>query len=144
MTDRRTQRVASVLREAIQSVLDRGLHDPRIAGLVTVTAVRLAADLRQATVSVSVLPHEREHLTLQGLNAAAAHIRHQVAEAVALRYTPVLRFRLDAGAKRAAATLAALARIAAEQAARQTASTPPHRAGTGDHPPGPTPPRESS
>lgn len=51
---RRPDRVGEMLRMAISQVILRGLRDPRI-GLATVTEVKMSADLKKATVFVSVL-----------------------------------------------------------------------------------------
>jgi ribosome-binding factor A len=112
----RPEQVAATLRRAVQAVLDRGLQDPRVSGMVTVTAVRVSPDLRSATVSVSVYPAERQELTMHGLHSAAAHIRHDISDAVGLRRTPDLTFRLDESLKKQAAVLDAIARATGEGA----------------------------
>lgn len=121
--------MASTLHRAIQQVLSRGLGDPRLDGaLVTVTAVRVSPDLREATVSVSVLPEAREPAAVFGLAAAVKHVRHEVSELVDLRRVPTLHFRADKAAKRQAGVLGQLAKIRAENAG----TIPTHIL---DHPP---------
>jgi ribosome-binding factor A len=115
----RHDQIASLLRESIQEVLARGLSDPRVRGLVSVVEVKLSTDLRQATVLVSVLPADREELTLHGLRHAAAHIRSQVARAVELRRVPELVFKTDARLKKEAGVLGAIAQIERERRERQ-------------------------
>jgi ribosome-binding factor A len=44
------------MREEIATFLANDVKDPRIMGLVTVTAVEVTRDLRHAKVFVSVLP----------------------------------------------------------------------------------------
>ncbi len=113
--NRRAQQLASTLDRAVRAVLARGLQDPRVRGLVTVTGVHVGEDLREAVVSVSILPQEYEELTVHGLEGAAAHIRHEVSELVEVRKVPTLRFRLDRSLKKEAAVLAAINRAAAER-----------------------------
>lgn len=108
---KRVQQVASTLREAIQQVIQRGLSDPRIRGLVTVTRVTVSEDLREATVFVSVLPDEHEKLTMHGLEAASRYIRREAAELVALSRMPTLLFKVDRGMKNQAAVFKALGEI---------------------------------
>ena len=72
---RRQEQFASVLREAIQGVIDRGIQDPRISGMITVTSVRVAEDFADATILISVLPADRQDLSLHGIRSAAAYIR---------------------------------------------------------------------
>lgn len=121
---RRTDQVNATLRDAVQGVIDRGLQDPRVSGLITVTGVSVSEDLRTATVLVSVLPADREELTFHGLSSAAAHIRHEASKRLTLRRTPELVFRLDRGAKKQAGVIDALARVAAEREKRGPAEDP--------------------
>lgn len=120
----RTDQVASLLREAVQRVLARGLQDPRIRGLITVTSVNCAEDMTSATVYISVLPADRAELTLHGLRAAARHIRHTVGEQLSLRRMPELVFKPDRGAAVSAGVLGAIAEIAREREAREGSAPP--------------------
>lgn len=110
---RRTDQVAAALRDAVQGVIDRGLQDPRVSGLITVTGVRVSEDLRSATIAVSVYPPPKQELTMHGLQAAARHIRHEISDVLGMRRTPELLFRLDTSSKKQAETLAAIARATA-------------------------------
>jgi ribosome-binding factor A len=111
---RRTQQVSSLLERAIQDVITRGLHDPRISGLITVTGVDIPSDMSKATVNFTVIPEERESLTRHGLQDASGYIRRQVGEMVRMRRVPDLTFRIDSNAKEQAAVLGAIARARAE------------------------------
>lgn len=122
---RRADQVASALRDAVQAVIDRGLQDPRIEGLITVTGARVSDDLRSATLVVSVYPASKQDLTLHGLRAAARHIRHQISDALALKRTPELLFRLDLSAKKQADALEAIARAIASRPAGAPAEAAP-------------------
>ena len=110
---RRADQVAAAVRDAVQAVIDRGLQDPRVSGLITVTGVRVSEDLRSATVAVSIYPAEKQDLTMHGLRAAARHVRHQISDALGLRRTPELLFRVDTTAKKQAEALDAIARAVA-------------------------------
>lgn len=111
---RRADQVAAAVRRAVQAALDRGLQDPRVSGMVTVTGVRVAPDLSSATVSVSIYPASRQALAMHGLRSAAAHIRRRIADTLRLRRAPDLVFALDESLKRQAAVLDAIARASAE------------------------------
>lgn len=111
----RTEQVASLVTRHVQEVLVRGLKDPRIKGMVTITRATCADDLRVVTLYISVLPEEHESLTLHGLEAAARHIRHAIADEIALASAPNLQFRLDKQFKREVSLLDALAKVRAEQ-----------------------------
>lgn len=112
---RRADQMASTIRRALQDVLARGLADPRITGIVTVTGVRVSGDFKTARVLVSIMPEERTKSTLAGLRAAAAHLRHQVGEMVAIHRMPQFQIELDASVKKHADLLAAIAKASAER-----------------------------
>ena len=118
---RRTQQIASTMMRALQQRLARGLADPRMRGLVTITGVDVAEDLEQATVRVTVMPEEHEALTLHALSSAAGKLRRELADEVRIRQMPVLRFVVDEGLKEQAKVLALLAKDRAEREAREAA-----------------------
>ena len=126
----RTEQLASELRGAIQEVIDRGLSDPRVSGMVTVTEIRVTPDHKTAFARISVLPSDRQKLTMHGLQAAAAHIRRQAGERVRTRSMPEIRFELDESTKKQAEVMGAIARATEEReqkeraAAAKTAETP--------------------
>ncbi|HVN77536.1 MAG TPA: 30S ribosome-binding factor RbfA [Terriglobia bacterium] len=93
--DRRSERVGEMIRLRISTLIIRELRDPRI-GMTTVTGVKMSPDLKQARVFVSVLGNEEDRRkSLQGLNSAAAHIRHQIGLELRLKNTPELTFVYD-------------------------------------------------
>ncbi len=72
------------------------LKDPRLAGFVTVTEVRVTPDLKQARIFVSIMGDESEHAsTVKGLTAAAGYVRHELSERLGLRRSPEVQFVLD-------------------------------------------------
>jgi len=119
----RPEQVASVIRREVQRVLAEGLSDPRLAPIITVTKVEVGRDLRNATVYVSALPAEKRGVTLHGLRAATRHVRHRIADAVALARTPELHFKLDAGAQNQAEVMRALAELETERERTTEAQT---------------------
>lgn len=88
-------RLGEALREEIETLVEGELGDPRI-GLVSVTGVQVADDGRSAQVLVEVEGDDEEaERSLEGLDAAKAYIRHEVADRLRLRRAPELFFRLD-------------------------------------------------
>lgn len=114
MNKRRTQQVAGEVRRAVQEIISKGLSDPRVRGLITVTEVTLSDDLRSATIMVSVMPEEHEELTMHGLRAASRYIRREAGELVAMARLPDLAFKGDKRFKRQAAVLDAIAKARGE------------------------------
>jgi ribosome-binding factor A len=93
MTER-MRRVNESVRQVLAETLPE-LKDPRI-GLVTVTAVETAPDLRHATVYVSVLGSSRkQRASLQGLEAAHGVLQSRLARELRLKRTPLLAFEYD-------------------------------------------------
>lgn len=99
-----------MIQRAVQTIISRGLNDPRIRGMISITQVRLSPDFAQATLFVSILPIEHESLTFHGLSHAAPHIRYQLSRAVSLRRVPRIEFRLDKSIKKQNQVLSAIAR----------------------------------
>ena len=93
MTDR-MRRVNESLRSVLAEAVGE-LKDPRI-GLVTVTGVDTAPDLRHATVYVSVLGSPRKRrATLAGLTAAHGLLQGRLARELRMKRTPQLTFEYD-------------------------------------------------
>lgn len=98
----RPERIADTLREEIMQIVGYELEDPRLT-MVTVTDVRVADDLRDASVYVTVEGDEEEHLhALQALQHAAPYVRKQLGFALNLRHTPALHFVRDTVEEKAA------------------------------------------
>ena len=88
-------RLGEALREEIETLVEGELGDPRI-GLVGVTSVQIAEDGRTAHVLVDVDGDDEEaDRSLEGLEAAKAYIRRELADRLRLRRAPELFFRLD-------------------------------------------------
>lgn len=88
-------RLGEALREEIETLVEGELGDPRI-GLVSVTGVQLAEDGRSAQVVIEVEGNDEEaERSMEGLDAAKAYIRREVADRLRLRRAPELFFRLD-------------------------------------------------
>ena len=93
------RRVNESVRQVLADALP-DLKDPRI-GLVTVTGVDTAPDLRQATVYVSVLGSPRKRrATLAGLTAAHGLLQGRLARELRMKRTPQLTFEYDPSVER--------------------------------------------
>lgn len=90
----RTRKIESQLKEITGEEV-AALSDPRIKGLVTVTAVRVSPDLSGATVFYSVLSGEDEDAAREGLQSAAGRIQGAIGRQTRLKRTPRLFFEPD-------------------------------------------------
>jgi ribosome-binding factor A len=90
----RMRRVNESVRQVLAETLPE-LKDPRI-GLVTVTGVDTATDLRHATVYISVFGSSRKRTaTLAGLEAAHGLLQSRLARELRMKRTPQLTFEYD-------------------------------------------------
>ena len=89
------ERMAELLREEIETIIEGELADPRI-GLANVTELLLANDGRSARVMIAVEGSEQDAVeTREGLLAAVGFIRHELVERLHLRRCPELHFQID-------------------------------------------------
>ena len=114
---RRSQRVARLILQVVSETVVSGLQDPRVR-FVTVTGVEVSPDLRFAEVGVSVLGDERQQKEcLAAIRHAHGYIQDRVAEAVSMKFCPILRFRMDDSVKKSVSLSALIARARAEDEA---------------------------
>jgi ribosome-binding factor A len=120
--------VNHTLRREIGVVISERLDDPRLPKMTSVTRVECSADMRDATVSVSVLgPAGERSQALVALASASGLIRHELGERVRMKNIPRLHFKLDTTMAEAQDMLTYMDRVAAEdrkQAGRRDASPP--------------------
>jgi ribosome-binding factor A len=127
----RLERVNALLRreiaEAVPVVM---LNEGVDCAAITVTQVRVARNLRNATVSVSILGHDRERQAMIR-KLAHRHVAFQrlINRDMKLKYTPVLQFTLDESIEKGDHVLDVLTRLAAANpalaAAEEPAAAPP-------------------
>jgi ribosome-binding factor A len=99
---RRPQRVAEAIREAVAEFLQAEARDPRI-GMVTVTGVKVTADLKRTVVAVMVHgDDEAKAQSLKALAHAAPAFRRTIGSRLTLKTVPEVVFELDREEERAA------------------------------------------
>jgi ribosome-binding factor A len=95
------ERVREEIKRRLSEILQFETRDPRLA-LVTVMDARVSADLRYATIYVSVTGREAdEPEVLHVLNQHRGFFRSELAKHLKMRHTPELKFALDLTEKRA-------------------------------------------
>lgn len=93
---RRIERVNVLLREEIAKLIAAQVNDPRLRGIITITQVQTASDLRSARVYVSVMGDESvRQEALEGIQSSASYLRRELRNRVTLRYVPFLKFVAD-------------------------------------------------
>jgi ribosome-binding factor A len=92
---RRISRLCDQIQEEVSDIMHRKLKDPRL-GFVTVTRVKLAADLSHADIYVSVMgsPDDVARSTTC-LSGASSFIRSELGRRLRIKHIPELTFRYD-------------------------------------------------
>ena len=91
----RKLRLNAQFQQELALLIRSELGDPRVQG-VTVTAVDVAPDLRNATVRISLLGADAQlDEAVKGLAHAAGLLRRRLGNRLKLRLTPQLRFVAD-------------------------------------------------
>ncbi|HEX6447445.1 MAG TPA: 30S ribosome-binding factor RbfA [Streptosporangiales bacterium] len=93
--EQRQRRLQDRIREIVAGLLERRIKDPRL-GFVTVTDVRITADLRDATVYYTVYGDDADKAgTAAALASAQGLIRAEVGRQTGIKHTPTVAFVLD-------------------------------------------------
>ncbi|MFO8038884.1 MAG: 30S ribosome-binding factor RbfA [Sodalinema sp.] len=113
-TNRRTSRVASLIKREVSDLLLHGIKDDRVgAGMVSITDVNVSGDLQHAKIFVSIYgTDEARAETMAGLTSATSYVRRELGARVRLRRTPEVQFVEDRSLERGDRTLDLLNRIA--------------------------------
>ena len=91
----RASQLGEVIAHELSELIQQHMKDPRI-GFASITTVKVSNDLRHAKVFVSVMGDSTaQKETLTGLAHASGFLRHELAQRLAIRYTPELAFQLD-------------------------------------------------
>lgn len=99
----RQGRLGEEIKKIISELLLRGLKDPRLSAMISVTAVEVTSDGSYATVYLSVLgldPDEekaklQQEETLEAMKSARGFIRKEIGRQIKLRHVPDLIFKID-------------------------------------------------
>ena len=97
MAGRRQEKMSRVIKEAVSDAIRNHLQDPRIEGLVTVTEVKMPADLKSAEVYVSVLGTNEagQRKTFAAIEHAGGYIQSLVGRKLTTKFCPHIYFHLD-------------------------------------------------
>ena len=116
MPTRRQERVARAIKEAVSDAIANHLNDPRIEGLVSVTRVEIAADLRHADVYVSIFGKDEpaQNRTFAAITHARSRIQSLLAGKLQSKFCPVLAIHKDEKFKKTLETMKLIDRAASE------------------------------
>ena len=94
MASNRMGRINEEIQRELSALIPR-VKDPRVTGMVSVTAVETSPDLKYARIYVSVLDKGNEDQVLKGLKSAGGWLRRELGRTLNLRATPELNFSRD-------------------------------------------------
>ena len=94
MASNRIGRINEEIQRELSNLI-RSVKDPRVTGMISVTAVDTTPDLKFAKIYISVLDKSDCTQVLKGLKSAAGWLRRELGHALQLRYTPELTFVQD-------------------------------------------------
>jgi len=95
-SEARQRKMADRIKVIVAETLEKRIKDPRL-GFITVTDVRVTADLREASVFYTVYGDDEERQsTAAALESAKGVIRSEVGKQTGIKFTPSLAFFPDA------------------------------------------------
>ena len=114
MASNRIGRINEEIQRELSDLI-RGLKDPRVQTMLSITRVDTTSDLCYAKVHISVLEESRENEAMKGLRSAGGWLRRELGQKLQLRYTPELVFELDDSLKYGAHMYDLLSRLSAQE-----------------------------
>ena len=114
MASNRIGRINEEIQRELSDLI-RGLKDPRVQTMLSITRVDTTSDLRYAKVHISVLEESRENEAMKGLRSAGGWLRRELGQKLQLRYTPELVCELDDSLKYGAHMYDLLSRLSAQE-----------------------------
>jgi ribosome-binding factor A len=120
----RTLRVNELIQREFSDILHKRYQSEATA--ITITEIRVAPDLRDARVFVSVVGGEEQvEQKLRWLRAHVKDIRHELGRRIVLKFMPQFEFVPDHSPEQGARILQVLDEIEAQAAAKPPSNEPP-------------------
>lgn len=91
----RTDRIEEEIKKIVSVLIDRGLKDPRLTGLISVTKVSVTNDLKYCKIYVSMLGTKDTSKAMDALSSAAGFVRKEIGSKIRMHSTPEVKFELD-------------------------------------------------
>ena len=91
----RTDRIEEEIKKIVSKLIDNGIKDPRVNGLVSVTKVEVSKDMKYCKIYVSMIGSKDNNEVMEGLNSAKGIVRKEIGEKVRTFNTPEVKFIYD-------------------------------------------------
>jgi ribosome-binding factor A len=93
MSTRRVQKVSELILQQLSFLIRENTADE--LGMISVTAVNVNDDLKEARVYISCLDQSKEKEALKVLEAKTPEFQHILGKRLSMKFTPKLKFLLD-------------------------------------------------
>ena len=94
MSSHRIDKVEQLIKVEISYILLNRMQTDDL-GFITVTDVKVSADLKIAKIYLSVLQKERREHVLNKINLRLGYIRTELAHRIRIKFVPELKFFID-------------------------------------------------
>ncbi len=94
MASNRIGRINEEIQRELASLIPT-VKDPRVTGMISVTAVDTTPDLKYTKIYISILNPQDGNQVVKGLTSASGYLRRELGHNLRLRNTPELSFVLD-------------------------------------------------
>ena len=94
MASNRIGRINAEVQRELAALIPT-VKDPRVTGMISVTAVDTTPDLKYAKIYISILNPQDGNQVVKGLTSASGYLRRELGHNLRLRNTPELSFVLD-------------------------------------------------
>lgn len=91
----RTDRVEEEIKKVVSKLIDNGIKDPRVNGLISVTKVDVSKDMKYCKIYVSMLGTKDTKEAMAGLDSAKGIVRKEIGDKIRTFNTPEVKFVYD-------------------------------------------------
>lgn len=91
----RAERVEEEIKKIVGKLIDNGIKDPRVNGLISVTKVEVSKDMKYCKIYVSMLGTKDKEEALKGLDSAKGVVRKEIGDRIRTFNTPEVKFIYD-------------------------------------------------
>ncbi|MFN3406709.1 MAG: 30S ribosome-binding factor RbfA [Caldimicrobium sp.] len=91
---RRSERVASLLKELISEIILYELKDPIFKNFISLTYIDIGSDLKKATIYFRVFEKDPKEVEM-ALNKSKGYIKKLLSQRMTLKFLPDIEFKVD-------------------------------------------------
>jgi ribosome-binding factor A len=93
MANFRQQKVENEVKRLVGNIINNEVRDPSVPSMCSVISVKVAKDLKNAKVDISIMDSDADpKKAIDALNKASGFIRHRLGDIMSTRTVPALKF----------------------------------------------------